>query len=381
MQKKITAVSLAAAGVVLPALWLAACAVNPVTGERELALVSESQEIALGRDAARQAEATIGLTGDAQLQDYVANLGQALAASSERPDLPWEFQVVDDPVPNAFALPGGFIFVTRGLLSLLDSEAELAAVLGHEIGHVTARHSVSQISRAQLAQLGLGIGSVAAPEAFEEFGQLAGTGLGLLFLKHGRDDERQADQLGFNYIVDEGYDSRQMAEVFAALDASGQLVAASSTPSWLSSHPSGPDRIEAALSRTRSLPANLRGGRVNTEGYLEQIDGLIYGPDPRQGFFDGDTFYHPDLAFSLYVPDDWQRANSAAAVSALSPAGDAAMQLSIGVRAGAARAGSATTSPRPRPRSSATSSSWSTRPRRTRCASRWSRARPSSTST
>jgi predicted Zn-dependent protease len=140
-------------------LLVAGCAVNPVTGQRQLALITEAQEIEMGRSAAEQAAQSIGLVDDPALQAYVDRLGQALARDSERPALPWSFRVVDDPTPNAFALPGGYIFVTRGLLGMMRNEAELVSVLGHEIGHVTARHSVTIISRAQLAQIGLGVGS------------------------------------------------------------------------------------------------------------------------------------------------------------------------------------------------------------------------------
>lgn len=147
-------------GLALCGLTLAVgCALNPVTGRRELALVSESQEIAMGREGAASVAASIGLLPDTGVQGWVSGMGLALAAKSERPRLPWEFKVVDDAAVNAFALPGGFIFVTRGLLTQLTNEAELASVLGHEIGHVTARHSVQQMSRQQLAMLGLGIGS------------------------------------------------------------------------------------------------------------------------------------------------------------------------------------------------------------------------------
>ena len=140
--------------------FVASCAVNPVTGERQLSLLSEAQEIEIGRRAARQVEQTIGFVDDRQLQNYVGRIGRRLAANSERPRLPWAFHVVDDPTPNAFALPGGFIYVTRGILNLLTSEAQLAGVLGHEVAHVTARHSVTQISRQQLTSLGLGLGGI-----------------------------------------------------------------------------------------------------------------------------------------------------------------------------------------------------------------------------
>src|SRR5690606_29392753 len=193
-----------AAGSIASAL-LGACSVNPVTGERELSLISEQQEIAMGAEAAGQVAQQIGLVEDGALQQYVAAAGQRLAAVSERPDLPWQFGVVDDPTPNAFALPGGYIFVTRGLMGLLTSEAQLAAVLGHEIGHVTARHYVAQMSRAQLAQLGLGLGMILSPEV-AQLGDLLGSGVQLLFLKYGRDVERQSDELGFRYMLDVGYD-------------------------------------------------------------------------------------------------------------------------------------------------------------------------------
>src|SRR3982751_2989188 len=166
--------------VIALSLMVAACATNPVTGKRELSLVSEQQEIQMGQEGAQQVAQEIGLINDQALQNYLQGVGAAIAAKSERPNLPWTFRVVDDPTPNAFALPGGYIFVTRGLLGMMTSEAELASVLGHEIGHVTAKHQVTMISRAQLAQIGLGLGSVLLPQ-LQNLGGLANTGLQLLF--------------------------------------------------------------------------------------------------------------------------------------------------------------------------------------------------------
>jgi len=160
---------------------VAACATNPVTGKRELSLVSEQQEIQMGQEGAQQVAQEIGLINDQALQQYVQGIGAAIAAKSERPNLPWTFRVVDDPSPNAFALPGGFIFVTRGLLGLMNNEAELASVVGHEIGHVTARHSVHQMSEQQVSQLALGVGAILSPTV-AQFGNVASQGLGLLFL-------------------------------------------------------------------------------------------------------------------------------------------------------------------------------------------------------
>jgi predicted Zn-dependent protease len=314
------------------AVWstlLVACARNPVTGERELALISESQEIQMGQDAAQQVEQSLGLVQDEGLQSYVQRIGAQLAAESERPQLPWRFRVVDDPVPNAFALPGGFIYVTRGMMNLMDSEAELASVLGHEIGHVTARHSVSQISRAQVAQLGLGLGMIFVDE-LQQFGDLASTGLQLLFLKYGRDDERQADELGFRYALNEGYDVREMAEVFQSLQRLGEASGQSPLPTWMSSHPDPGQRVSRTQERVRALAAGtvdtLNAGR---EQYLQQIDGLIYGENPRNGFFRGNTFYHPDLQFSIAFPNGWSVRNLPQAVVGVSPNRDAAMELTL----------------------------------------------------
>jgi predicted Zn-dependent protease len=318
----------------------AGCAVNPVTGERQLALISEQQEVALGAQSAQEVQQSIGFVQDAELQSYVAMVGKSMALMSERPDLPWEFHVVDDPSPNAFALPGGYIFVTRGLMGLMTNEAELAAVVGHEIGHVTARHSVTQLSRAQLAQLGLGLGAVLSPEV-AQLGELASQGLGLLFLKYGRDAERQADELGFKYMLADGYQIGQMTEVFAALEQSSKLAGASPLPDWLSSHPSEPERIANTEARIAALPSTPPDLKVGRDDYLSHIDGLVYGSNPRNGFFRGDWFYHPELAFRFLVPEDWQRQNLTEAVQAISPNKDAAVQLTIAKAASPAAAAQA----------------------------------------
>jgi predicted Zn-dependent protease len=312
----------------LPAVWLAACATNPVTGERQLALISESQEIQMGAEAAQQVEASIGLVEDAALQSYVQQLGATLARDSERPSLPWSFKVVDDPTPNAFALPGGYIFVTRGLLTLMRSEAELAGVLGHEIGHVTARHSVTMISRAQIAQLGLGIGSILSP-TIARFGDLAGGGLSLLFLKYGRDAERQADDLGFRYALEKGYDVRDMVNVFAQLQRVGEATGQSPLPSWLATHPYPEERIQRIQAMIAELPQPLDQMRRSVEPFMQRINGLVYGENPRAGFFQGGLFLHPDLRFRVQFPQGWATQNLAQSVSAISQQQDAIMQLTL----------------------------------------------------
>jgi predicted Zn-dependent protease len=281
----------------------------------------------MGREAAQEAEASIGLVDDAGLQAYVKGVGTKLAATSERPALPWTFGVVDDPTPNAFALPGGFIYVTRGMMSLMDSEAELASVLGHEIGHVTARHAVTMISRQQLTQLGLGLGGVLFPDIAAAT-QALGAGMQLLFLRYGRDAERQADDLGFAYAHKHDYNMNEMADVFGALQRASELEQQSPLPSWLASHPAPAERVDAARERAAKL-GSAAGGRVARAEYLQQIDGLTFGVNPRNGFFQENVFYHPDLRFRLTLPSGWQHANLAHAVVSVSQNQNAAVRLSL----------------------------------------------------
>ncbi|HEX2450407.1 MAG TPA: M48 family metalloprotease [Gemmatimonadales bacterium] len=310
-----------------PLALAAACATNPVTGKSELSLVSESQEIQIGKEEAQKVAQSIGYYDDAAVQSYVAGIGQRLAAASERPQLPWEFHVVEDASVNAFALPGGFIFVTRGLMSSITNEAELASVIGHEIAHVTHRHSVQQISRAQVAQIGLVAGSVLS-STVAQYGGLLGQGLGVLFLKYGRDAELEADQSGFRYALNDRYDVRQMINMFEVLQGVSNLSDAGKLPEWLSTHPDPGNRIEATTRRldTLSLPPNLK---VNREEYLQRIARMPYGDDPRQGFFRGSRFLHPALRFQLELPDGWPAQNMPSAVVAVSPNKDAIVQLGL----------------------------------------------------
>ena len=303
-----------------------ACATNPATGQRQLSLISEAQEIQLGRESAQAVRATLGFVDDQALQAYVQKIGKGQAAISERPNLPWEFHVVDDATPNAFALPGGFIYITRGMLNLMTSEAELAGVVGHEIGHVTARHSVNQVSKQQLAQLGLGLGGIFFPEV-RPFGSLLGAGLELLFLKYSRDDEREADELGFEYMRKQGYDVSEFDDVFAALQRVGE-ESRSALPGFLATHPAPAERVERAQARAAAVGPQ-PNARVAREPYLRQIDNLVYGKDPRDGFFREGRFYHPRLRFQLTFPSGWQTENLTQAVVAVAPENRAVLQLTL----------------------------------------------------
>ena len=222
----------------------AACAVNPVTGEHQLMLLSEDDEIRLGRKSDSQVVNQYGLYKDPQLTAYLDGLGKKLARLSHRPGLPYEFKILDTPVVNAFAVPGGYIYFTRGILAILNSEAELAGVMGHELGHITARHSAQHYSRAQLAQLTLG-GAMMLSETLSVLAPLAQMGVGLLFLSYSRDNEREADDLGVAYSSQAGYDATHMALFFGTLERMQPVSDKSGLPEWFSTHPNPEDRIGA----------------------------------------------------------------------------------------------------------------------------------------
>lgn len=304
------------------------CATNAATGERQFNLISESREIAMGQDADKAITAQMGLYPDSALQVYVRNLGMEMAKRSERPNLPWSFKVVNDPVVNAFALPGGFIYVTRGILSHLNSEAELAGVLGHEIGHVTGKHSVAQMSTQQIAQLGLGVTMIVEP-SLQRFANIASTGLGLLFLKYGRDDENQADALGVRYMTGINHDPREMIRVMETLDAVTSASGSSGPPEWLSTHPNPGNRAQRISAQVDTMTGDLSRTEVNRDVYLQKIDGMVFGENPRDGFFQGSTFYHPDMAFRFDFPGGWKTANQMQGVVGVSAEQNAMIQLTL----------------------------------------------------
>jgi len=303
-----------------------ACATNPATGKKQLMLVSEAQEIAMGKEADQEAIGAYGLYPDPKVQAYVERLGKGLAAKSERPDLPWSFKVVDDPTVNAFALPGGYIYVTRGIMAHLRSEAELVAVLGHEIGHVTGRHSASQMSKQTLAMGGLVLGMAVKPE-LQQFAGLAQQSLGLLFLKFGRDDENQADELGLRYMTRQAYDPKEMLEVFGVLDGVTRAEGGGRMPDWLSTHPSPGNRTARIQGQIAATEAS--GTIVNRREYLRQLDGMVFGDNPREGFFQENAFYHPDLRFQLLFPRGFKTQNQKQAVVGVSQAQDAMITLTL----------------------------------------------------
>lgn len=312
------------------ALALGACATNPVTGGADFVLVTEDQEIQLGRANDPKVRAQFGVYDDAALQAYVQEVGRRVAAHSHRPELVYRFTVLDTPDVNAFALPGGYVYITRGLLAYLDSEAELAAVLGHEIGHVTARHSVRQYSAAQAGQImtSLLLRSSAGQNLFNVLGQALLSG-------YGRDQELEADRLGAQYLARTGYDPDAMTRVIGVLKNQEEFEKQRAQAEGreprnyhgvFASHPSADRRLQevvAEAAKDKTAGANRR----DRDTYLQHVDGLAYGDSARAGIRRGSVFYHRDLNFAVRFPDGWSLQNAPEAVTARSPAGDAVMLL------------------------------------------------------
>lgn len=307
------------------------CATNPATGRKEFSLMSEEQEIATGRQLDAEVQRQMGPYNDPELQRYVSDLGMRLARVSPRPHLPWKFTVVNQPAVNAFALPGGFIYITRGILPFLDDEAELAGVLGHEIAHVTARHSAQQYTKATSAGVGVTLLSIFVPEA-RPFQGLTETALGALFLKYGRDAENQADEFGAQYSAKAGWDPRGVAGMLTTLarldEASGSRKG---VPNWLSTHPAPADRVENVQQIVQKIGASPAAGSGERDraGFLRRVDGVIYGDDPEEGIVRGSEFLHADLRFALAFPRGWDVQNSPQQVVAKAPDADAYVLLQL----------------------------------------------------
>jgi predicted Zn-dependent protease len=291
-------------------------------------LLSESDEIKLGKQTDAQVRKQYGVYEDQKLNAYLNDMCQRLAKVSHRPNLPYKFEMVDASAVNAFAVPGGYVYFTRGILANLNSEAELAGVMGHELGHITARHSAQQYSRAQLAQFGVLVGGLFLGDLVSGVAQL---GVGMLFLSFSRDNERQADQLGVEYASKAGYDGKELAGFFETLERMNPGSDRSGLPGWFSTHPSPEDRVVAVRKEAGEWQQKLgsRDLKVNREVYLRHIDGLLYGDDPRQGYVDEGMFYHPDMKFQFPVPASWKFNNTQSQVQMMSENKDGIISFSI----------------------------------------------------
>lgn len=317
-------------GCLFSLLFLNNCARNPVTGKRQVVLMSEAQEIAMGQEADPQIIAQYGLYDDKALQAFITEKGKKMAAISHRPNINYEFKIVDSEILNAFAVPGGYVYFTRGIMAHFNNEAQFTGVLGHETGHITARHTVAQQRNAVLGQIGL-LGSIIAIPQLGRFAEPASQGLGLLFLKFGRDAERQADELGVEYSSKIGYDAKEMADFFRTLERKSEGSESAELPTFLSSHPNPGDRFVTVnkLAKEWKQKLNLTNAIVNRNTYLQRIEGLIYGEDPKQGFLENNIFYHPELKFQFPAPANWNYQNTPQRVQFAPKDGKALLMMSF----------------------------------------------------
>ncbi len=341
-----------AAALMMLVVFTGACSIqkNPVTGSSRLLAWNWNQEVQIGREVDVELVAQYGLYDDEETAQYIHDIGKIILAESHmrRPETDRQFRetefffrVLDSPVVNAFALPGGYVYVTRGLMVHLNNEAQLAVVIGHEIGHVAARHASQRALRQTLGQIAIIGGAVLG----QEFLGLPGEGIlnlssqaaQLIFLSYSRDAERESDRLGVEYSARAGYVAAEGAAFFTSLKRLSDQ-AGHSIPTWMSSHPD-PGEREQAIPRMAAEweEKSFEQTITNEERYFQMIDGMLYGDNPREGFVDNGQFVHPDLAFRFPVPQQWQVINQRNEVILLSGSQDAVMILRIDGQASTAR--------------------------------------------
>ncbi|MBK9161731.1 MAG: M48 family metalloprotease [Nitrosomonadales bacterium] len=317
---------------------LSGCAQNPVTGGNDFVMMSENQEVAVGRQNDALIKKQYKVYGSKALQDYVNSVGQKIAKQSHRPGLQYHFTVLDTPDINAFALPGGYVYITRGILAYLNSEAELAAVLGHEIGHVTARHGVRQQSAAQAANIGLTIASIFVPEIGSAVGQnLSNIIGGALLSGYGRDHELEADRLGAEYLARTEYDPQAIIKVIGVLKnqelKDAELAKQEGREprryhGLFASHPDNDTRLQQAVGEA-GKNASAHAHAEGREAFLAATDGMQFGDNSDQGVVRNNTFYHGDLGIVVAFPATWQVHNLPTALVAVSPGGEATLQMKM----------------------------------------------------
>jgi predicted Zn-dependent protease len=305
------------------ALLLGACTVNPATGQKEFTgLLPASQEESVGASEHQKIQKTYGDFIQGPVADYVDRVGQKVAANTERSDVRYKFHVIDSPIVNAFALPGGYIYISRGLLALANNEAELAGVIAHEIGHVTARHAASRMSQGVL--VGLGAAILSAATGSSAVGEAANVGSDLYIKSYSRGQEDQADELGVRYLSRAGYDPNAMASFLRSLDAQTQLdqhIAGASEGAgmnYFSTHPVTAERVKHAQSLVGQYPAS---NLTNRDVYMSMINGLTFGDSEEQGFERNGNFYHTKMGFTFSVPKGFTILNNPSEIVATHPQG------------------------------------------------------------
>ncbi len=319
----------------LTILLITGCALNPVTGDRDFVTISEADEVAQGRKYHQSIIAQYGVYDDPALQAYVTRIGQALAAKSHRNHLKFHFTLLDSPDINAFALPGGYIYITRGIMAYLNSEAEIAGVLGHEIGHVTARHSVRQQS-GQFASDLLNVFVAVATDS-ESMAQLSNQLATGIVRGYGRDHELEADKLGAQYLHKVGYNPESMLEVIGVLKnqeiyeralAKKQNREANIYHGVFSTHPENDSRLKTVIRAAKKLSSKKYRDN-NAKKYKTMIDGMSWGHNVKQGIVVNNRFKHPELGFGIQFPLHWQVTNSAEALIARDFDNGAIVQMAL----------------------------------------------------
>ncbi len=316
--------------VLFVALALAGCSANPATGEQSFtAFMSPEREIEVGREEhPKIVKAFGGIFDDAEIGAYVANVGGRLSQHSEMPDLVWTFSVLNDAKINAFALPGGYVYITRGLLSLASNEAEIAGVLSHEIGHVTARHTAQRYSSTMATSIGLqvlgALGSAAGIPSLA--GDAAALGAQAVLQGYSRDQELQSDMLGVRYMTRAGYDPDAMTSFFTKLRVHQRIEGmmagnadVAEQSNIMATHPRTAERIEQAikLASEAGEKPQANGSKLKADEYLSRIDGMIFGDDLSQGLVRGNSFIHPEMGIRYNVPVGFRLFNSLANVTAI----------------------------------------------------------------
>jgi predicted Zn-dependent protease len=303
------------------------CAINPVTGKRQVMLMTEAREIALGNQYDPQVVATFGEYKNDVLLSFLEARTTEMGKISHRSNLEYHIKILDSPVVNAFAVPGGYIYLTRGILAQLNNEAELIGIIGHEMGHINARHTASQQTKQQLGQIIL-MGTMIVSDRLAHYAEYAMQGMQLLFLKFSRDDEREADRLGVRYSSLVGYDAHKMADFFQVLKKMSMAESVGGVPTFLSTHPDPGDRYNTVnqLATWWQDSLKLPSWKVNADSYLQLIDGIVYGEDPRQGYAEENVFYQPTLKFKFSYPSGWNLENTPAQVN-MAPSDQKALMI------------------------------------------------------
>jgi predicted Zn-dependent protease len=300
---------------------LAACSTNPTSGRPMFSAISEGQEASMGAGEHPKIMAQMGGVNDTQeLNFMVARIGARLAPHAERHDVRWTFTVLNDEMVNAFAVPGGYIYVTRGLLALAQDESQVAGVIAHEMGHVNARHSAQQMSQDLLANIGLQAIGIATGSNVAT--QMGGIGADLYMKGYSRSHEFEADALGVKYLAAAGYDPYAAAKFLQQLQRSTELEAriagkpaGSEMSRYFSTHPQTPERVTRARALADALPKN-PDAETGRTAYLNAIKGTIYGGDAKGGFVRGNEFIHPGLKIRFKAPEGFRIQNTDKAVIA-----------------------------------------------------------------